>query len=127
MARMTISELSNSDEGREFVLHVGNELGRTNYTIRLDNIKGESGLSTGAIVGIVIAVVFVIAIGGLVAFYVVKNKKKKRIIHTSPTVSPTARGPSTPVRVSDPTEEMRERSVTPVESVQPGTEEIELA
>merc|ERR1711894_440333 len=74
-ARLRISELEESDEGKDFFLIVKNERGESNLTVTLQDFN-NGGLETAAIAGIVAAVVVLILLAGVAAFFVMKKKQK---------------------------------------------------
>lgn len=106
-SKLEISEVLDSDEGKTSYLMVTNQYGTTNYTFQMENLEG--GLSTGAIVGIVLGIVGALMIVALVAAVVMKKKKKSKRNNRGRSSSPapaTSSAPQIP-----PAPQMHERGV----------------
>merc|ERR1712141_434788 len=72
--RLIITELTKSDRDQTGHVYVHNQRGSANYTYTLSNLKG--GLSTTAIILIVVGCVVGVALIGGVLFVLLKPKKK---------------------------------------------------
>merc|ERR1712141_831230 len=90
--QLIVPELQTDDEGQTVYLNVQNRIGSSNYTFTFENL--DSGLSPGAIAGIVIGSVAGVAlIAGLAAFFLLKKKgkmNKKSKSNTDPVPTPRA-------------------------------------
>jgi len=77
VARLMIEDLKVSDGGVEHLMNVRNEVGNTNYTVRIQDIK-KGGLSGGEIAGIVVGVIAGIILIAALVILVIRRKNLKK-------------------------------------------------